>query len=124
MTLISDSLYHELILDLYRNPLHKKKLDTFDIAHHEINPLCGDEVSLFIKWDESDKVADIGWIGGGCAISQAASSWVTNFALHKTKDELRSLTIEALAQELGLTNLNPTRLRCASLTLKGLQKML
>jgi nitrogen fixation NifU-like protein len=119
-----DSLYHELILELNRNPLNKKILADFNAYQKEQNPLCGDEVELFLKFDEQNVLIDVGFQGEGCAISQAGVAMLTKHILGKTKDELQNITGEQLLAMLGLTNLNPTRMRCALLGLKTMQKAL
>jgi nitrogen fixation NifU-like protein len=115
-------LYSELLLDLYRHPLNKKKLVDFDANFSEFNPLCGDRVELFLKFNADGKLADIGFQGEGCAISQASVSLLTEHVKGKTKEEIQAITAESLLNLLGLKNLNPTRLRCALLGLKTIQQ--
>lgn len=117
-----EELYHELILDLYKNPLNKKRLDNFDISQVAYNPLCGEQIEIFVKFDANEKIIDISFEGEGCVISQAGGSVVTEFAKGKSKQEIQAITAETIAAELGLRNLNPTRLRCLLLALQALQK--
>jgi nitrogen fixation NifU-like protein len=121
---MNDELYRETILELYRNPKNKKILEDFTVYQKENNPLCGDEVELFLKFDTNGKLIDIGFQGEGCAISQAGVSMLTEFIKGKTEKELQTITGEDVLLMLGLQNLNPTRLRCALLGLKTLQKAL
>lgn len=116
-----DTLYHEIILDLYKHPLNKNKLVNFTISHQEHNPLCGDTVELFLKF-ENDKVIDVGWQGEGCAISQVSTSLLTDSIKGKSKKDLTKITKEEVLKALGLTSLNPTRMRCALLCLETLKK--
>ncbi len=116
---MTDALYHELILDLNRFPLNKKKLGKFDFRNRAHNPLCGDTVEIFIKFD-GDKIADIAWQGEGCAISTASASLLTDFLKNKNKSEIKKLTQAKVLKLLGLKKINPTRLRCALLALKCL----
>lgn len=116
-----DTLYHEILLDLYKHPLHKTKPAHFDVHHKEHNPLCGDVVELFVAFD-GNKITDIGWQGDGCAISQASTSLLTDAVKGKTKKQAATITKETVLENLGLTNLNPTRLRCALLCLEALKK--
>jgi nitrogen fixation NifU-like protein len=118
-----DLIYHELILELYRHPLNKKKLDDFTFHHKEFNPLCGDEVELFIKTDKDDKIIDIGFLGQGCALSQASTSILTEVLKKKTLTEAYKITTQEILQKLGLKKLNPTRLRCVGLPVEALQKI-
>lgn len=117
-----DELYHELILELYRHPLNKKHLSNFDYHYKEFNPLCGDEVELFIKTDKNGKIIDIGFQGNGCAISQASASILTEKIKNKLFKEARELQNDNLLEWLGLNNLNPTRVRCVTLSLECFKK--
>jgi nitrogen fixation protein NifU and related proteins len=71
-----DELYKEVILDHYRTPRNKGRLDPHDVALERNNPLCGDEIELFVKFD-GDKVGGIAFEGKGCSISQASASMMT-----------------------------------------------
>lgn len=116
-----DSLYHELILDLYRHPLNKVKPDMFNISYKENNPLCGDYVEYFIDLNDN-QIKKIGWLGEGCAISQAAASLLSDFVKGKTREEIQGISEKEVLQLLNLKDLNPTRLRCATLPLVAIQK--
>ena len=82
------SLYQELILDLARYPRGRGLEETADGSAHEINPTCGDEITLQVHLD-GDRIRRIGWIGDGCAISQASASILTDVAAGLTLPELR-----------------------------------
>ncbi len=71
-----DELYKEVILDHYRAPRNKGKLDPHDVALERNNPLCGDEIELFLHFD-GDSVDGIAFEGKGCSISQASASMMT-----------------------------------------------
>ncbi|MBA3431792.1 MAG: SUF system NifU family Fe-S cluster assembly protein [Actinobacteria bacterium] len=71
-----EDLYKEVILDHYRTPRHKGRLDPHDVALERNNPLCGDEIELFLKF-EGDTVQGIAFEGKGCSISQASASMMT-----------------------------------------------
>ena len=68
-----EDLYKEVILDHYRSPRNKGRLDPYDIVLERNNPLCGDEIELFLKFD-GDKLEGISFDGKGCSISQASAS--------------------------------------------------
>ena len=71
-------LYSEMILEYYKYPKNKKKLDNADIKYKLNNPLCGDECEIYVKLDEEKKVAEeITFDGRGCAISIASASILT-----------------------------------------------
>lgn len=71
-----EELYKEVILDHYRAPRNKGRLDPHDVALERNNPLCGDEIELFVNFD-GDTVADVKFDGKGCSISQASASMMT-----------------------------------------------
>jgi nitrogen fixation NifU-like protein len=71
-----DELYKEVILDHYRSPRNKGRLDPHDVALERNNPLCGDEIEIFLRFD-GDTVEGIAFEGKGCSISQASASMMT-----------------------------------------------
>jgi nitrogen fixation NifU-like protein len=111
-----DQLYRELILDHYKNPRNHGLLESADAQAEGQNPLCGDEVSVSVRLGPGDVVEDVGFEGRGCAISQAATSMLTDLVKGKTASEVASLPKEALLDELGIP-LTPVRLKCAILGL-------
>ena len=71
-----EELYKEVILDHYRAPRNKGRLDPHDVALERNNPLCGDEIELFLKFD-GDTLEGVAFEGKGCSISQASTSMMT-----------------------------------------------
>jgi len=71
-----EELYKEVILDHYRSPRNKGRVDPHDIALERNNPLCGDELELFVRYN-GDTLEAIGFEGKGCSISQASASMMT-----------------------------------------------
>ena len=71
-----EELYKEVILDHYRAPRNKGRLDPHDVALERNNPLCGDEIELFLKFD-GETVEGVAFEGKGCSISQASTSMMT-----------------------------------------------
>jgi nitrogen fixation protein NifU and related proteins len=71
-----EELYKEVILDHYRAPRNRGKLDHADIDHARDNPLCGDEVHLYVEIDDG-KIANVTFEGKGCSVSQASISMMT-----------------------------------------------
>jgi nitrogen fixation NifU-like protein len=72
-----DSLYQEIILDHYRNPVGRGLREPFEAQVHHINPTCGDEITLRVHLDgagDSATVVDISYDNQGCSISQASAS--------------------------------------------------
>ncbi|WP_040925720.1 Fe-S cluster assembly sulfur transfer protein SufU [Saccharomonospora marina] len=68
-----ESMYQEIILDHYKNPHGRGLREPYDAESFQVNPTCGDEVTLRVKL-EGDKVADVSYEGQGCSISQASTS--------------------------------------------------
>ena len=88
-----EDLYREIILDHYRSPRNRGELSV-PPAHKTdgFNPLCGDEVSVFLDVDEtSQTVRDIKISGQGCSISQASTSMMSAAVKGKSVDEARRL---------------------------------
>jgi nitrogen fixation NifU-like protein len=111
-----DQLYRELILDHYKNPRNHGLLESADASAEGQNPLCGDEVSVSVRLGEGGVIEDVGFEGRGCAISQAATSMLTDLVKGKTAEEVATMPKEELLDELGIP-LTPVRLKCAILGL-------
>jgi nitrogen fixation NifU-like protein len=78
----ADSLYQQIILDHYKHPKHHGLPSDFDAEVHHVNPTCGDEVTLRVRLD-GGTIADLGWDGEGCSISQAATSVMSELVVGK-----------------------------------------
>jgi nitrogen fixation NifU-like protein len=111
-----DQLYRELILDHYKNPRNHGLLESADATAEGQNPLCGDEISVSVRLRDGDVIEDVGFEGRGCAISQAATSMLTDLVKGKTAEEVAKMPKEELLDELGIP-LTPVRLKCAILGL-------
>src|SRR5579875_2775208 len=85
-----DSMYQQIILDHYKNPHHRGLADPFDAEVHHVNPTCGDEVTLRVRVADG-AVADLGWEGEGCSISQASTSVMSGLVVGKPVDEALAL---------------------------------
>lgn len=110
-----DSLYREVILDHYKNPRGHGVIDGADAEAEGQNPLCGDEVSIAVAF-EGDTIANVKFQGRGCAISQAATSMLTEMVKGRKATEVASLPRDELLDEVGIP-LTPIRLKCALLGL-------
>ena len=71
-----EELYKEVILDHYRAPRNKGRLDPHDVMLERNNPLCGDELELYLRFDGED-LEGISFEGKGCSISMASASMMT-----------------------------------------------
>lgn len=115
-----DDLYRELILEHYKNPGHRGKLDPNDISFADNNPLCGDHIQIDLRLDPQGRVADARFDGHGCAISQASADLLVESVIGKSVDEIKGLGKQHILDMLGI-ELGPVRLKCALLSLKVLK---
>jgi nitrogen fixation NifU-like protein len=131
-----DDLYREVILDHYSHPRNKGELPDPDIKVEGANPLCGDELSIFVKLD-GGRVADVRFTGRGCSISQASASMMTEQIKGKTIEEARALAARfkgmmqgqaidedemgELAALQGVRKF-PVRVKCATLSWVALEQ--
>jgi len=67
-------LYQQLILDHSKSPQGRVTLDSPTVSSHQLNPTCGDEVTLSLEIRD-DVIVAVGWDGHGCTISQASASF-------------------------------------------------
>ena len=93
------ALYQEMILDHYRRPRNKGTLPDADASVEMRNPNCGDVIDLQVNFS-GDNVAELRFSGGGCAISQASASMMTQIIAGKSASELD--VIRGLFRELML----------------------
>ncbi len=114
-----DEMYQEIILDYYRNPRNKGILPHPDIISHDSNTSCGDEITMQVLVKDS-RIGNVRFSGKGCAISQAAASMLTEYALGKSLEEVAKFN---KADALNLINIpiSCMRLKCALLGLKVLK---
>ena len=112
-----ESLYREVILDHYKNPRGHGVIEGADAEAEGQNPLCGDEVSVYVKFaGDGDTIEEVTFTGRGCAISQAATSMLTDLVAGRSAAEVSALPKEELLDEVGIP-LTPVRLKCAILGL-------
>ncbi|MEK6983768.1 MAG: Fe-S cluster assembly sulfur transfer protein SufU [Nanoarchaeota archaeon] len=113
-------MYQENILDHFKNPRNFGKIAKASVHHHEYNPLCGDEIDMFLVIDKNNKIADVKFSGHGCAISQASASMLTESIKGKNINEIEKLSKDYILEMLGIP-LSPVRLKCALLSLDTLK---
>ncbi|MEM3074176.1 MAG: SUF system NifU family Fe-S cluster assembly protein, partial [Nitrososphaerales archaeon] len=89
---MSSEIYRDMILDYYRHPRNYGSIEDAEIKVQESNPLCGDDIELYIKFDEEKNVKDIKFKGRGCAISVASASLMTELLKGKKLDNLLSFS--------------------------------
>ena len=96
-------LYQELILEHGKNPRNLGKTDNFNKDAKGNNPLCGDNVHVYLKLNDQRKVEDISFEGSGCAISMASASIMTDLIKGKSDNEAK----EIIEDFLGMIKENP-----------------
>lgn len=112
-------IYREQILDHYRNPRNFGTIEDPDITYEDTNPLCGDRIRIDLRVRDG-KIAEIKFSGRGCAISQAATSILTEIVEGQELDEVRGLSADDVLDELAIP-ISPARVKCALLGLKVLK---
>jgi nitrogen fixation NifU-like protein len=116
-----DQLYREVILDHYKNPRGHGLIEHPDAEAEGQNPLCGDEVSIYVAFgDDGDTIDEVKFSGRGCAISQAATSMLTEMVKGRSATDVATLPRDELLDEIGIP-LTPVRLKCALLGLSTLK---
>jgi nitrogen fixation NifU-like protein len=92
-----DTLYQEIILDHYKNPLNAGLREPFEAEVHHVNPTCGDEITLRVHLGRTSadsaqwRVEDVSYAAEGCSISQASTSVMTDLVIGKTVTEALSV---------------------------------
>src|SRR2546423_10681078 len=116
-----ESLYREVILDHYKNPRGHGVIEDPDAEAEGQNPLCGDEVSVYVAFGEDgETIDDVKFSGRGCAISQAATSMLMEMTKGRTAQQVATLDKDELLAEIGVP-LTPVRPKSAMLGLTTLK---
>ena len=119
-----EELYRENILEHYKRPHNwsppSPELEHVDLQFHDLNPLCGDELTVKLAVDGDERVTGVRFEGHGCAISQAAASMTSDEVVGMKLSELRELDRSFVLELLGI-DISATRMKCALLSLKVLK---
>ena len=134
-----DDLYRDIIIDHYRHPRHRGQLDAPTAAHEGLNPLCGDEVTVEVRLEDGT-LAETGYTGQGCSISQSSASMLMEAVEGKSVAEVRALIgdftkmmrgdgsvdPESLGDLEALSGVRkfPVRIKCATLAWHTLDEAL
>ena len=114
-----EDFYREYILDHYRKPRNFGHLENPTITFEDSNILCGDEIRIELLVDEEGRITDVRFWGKGCAISQAATSMLTETLRGQELSAVAVIPKEWVLDELGLgLGITPARMKCALLGLK------
>ena len=84
-------LYQEVILDHGKNPRNFRQPEDANCVERGNNPLCGDQLTVYLKVDEGRLIRDAAFEGRGCAISMASASMMTQIVCGKTVSQVQSL---------------------------------
>ncbi|MFJ6654396.1 Fe-S cluster assembly sulfur transfer protein SufU [Microbacterium sp. NPDC091313] len=96
-----DDLYREVILDHSRRPLGRGSTEGAAVTHHELNPTCGDEVTMGLTLSADGRIETLVWEGHGCSISTASASILTDLAADLPRAEAQELIDEFRAMLRG-----------------------
>ncbi len=87
-----EDLYREIVLDHYRNPRNRGELEPPAVRTEGFNPLCGDEIVVYLDVDDDGIIRDLKIGGQGCSISQSSASMMTAAVKGKTIAEAEQIT--------------------------------
>ena len=135
-------IYKQVIIENTKEKEHKKEIE--GIGKEGINPSCGDELKIFVKMNEDNTIIDeISFTGRGCAISEASANIMAEILKGKTKEDAKKIIttffdmiklnetddeklMEILGDAYAFKNISymPSRVKCAFLSWKTLEKIL
>ncbi len=114
--------YSDKIKDHYHNPRNAGKLDDADFVAEQINPFCGDETRIYIKYSNArgreHLIENISHETRGCMICVAAASVISEYAKGKTLSEIKKLESKEIEKMLGV-EISQARASCATLVIKA-----
>jgi nitrogen fixation protein NifU and related proteins len=110
------SEYIEYLLDHYQNPRTKHRMEGADVQLGGGNPGCGDLITIYLKLDENDRIAEASFEGEGCTISQAGGSIIAEMLPGMSLEEVKDLGTGTMIDEMG-EDIVKSRVRCATLAL-------
>ena len=85
-----NDLYQQVILDHCKQPRNFREMPQATCSAQGHNPLCGDQLKLFLQLD-GDVIEDASFLGSGCCISKASASLLTEFAKGRTKADVETM---------------------------------
>lgn len=108
-----DPLYREIILEHWQHPQNYGEIKDPDINATGNNPVCGDRIRMTAILQDG-RIADIAFIGEGCAISKASASLFTEHIKGKPLDKIKAMSNQDVIALLGI-DVTPARMKCALL---------
>ncbi len=116
-----NDIYREDLMEHYKNPQNRGKLESPDVEVVKKNPMCGDIITMQANIRHG-KLEDIMFDGEACAVCVASASILTDENKHKPLNDIKKYSKEDLLQNLGV-NLTTSRIKCATLPLEALQNL-
>lgn len=89
---MQNSFYNEILTDHNLHPAHKEKIEGANFSLEGVNPSCGDDIILSLRVNDKGIIEDGGFVGEGCAISQASADIMLDLIIGKTKEEALHLS--------------------------------
>mgnify|MGYP001620080663 FL=1 len=115
-------IYKENVIDHYQHPKNKREMLECTVKHREVNLLCGDTITIYVKVKDKE-IEEISFTGNGCAISQASASLLTENLKGRSIEEAKNIEEKEVFSLLGIP-ISHTRTKCALLSLKTLHHAL
>ncbi len=114
-------MYRDNIMDHYKKPRNFGELQGVTAKAHGANPLCGDELDFYLAFDADDKVSEVKFFGRGCTITIASASMLSEKLTGMSRADVNRLKNDEAVKLLGV-EINPARLKCATLALETVQQ--
>jgi nitrogen fixation NifU-like protein len=137
----AEEIYQAVIMDRARHPRHQRRLEVFDAEAREVNPLCGDRVTVRLCCDAGGRITELGYEARACAICLAATDLMADIATGMTAAEVDATAAmfeaairsgESIGEDSILSSLRPfqalrdtpSRIGCATLGWRSLSMAL
>ena len=112
---MNDNLTRAYIMDIYNNPSNYGKIQDYDFSKKENNPLCGDNITIYVKLNKNI-IENISFESAGCIISNVSASILTKEIKGRSIADIKNnLKFEDIKEKL-LIKLTPSREQCARLS--------
>ena len=119
---MNSELYREQIIDLYKYPNNKGIIEDMTHSHHENNPTCGDEITIYLKVQD-EKINKVKFEGSGCAICIASTSLLTDEIKGQSVENVKEISDDSVLEMLQIP-ISAGRLKCALLGLRAVNNAL
>lgn len=117
---MSDDLYHQQILEIFKDPSHFGEMKNPDQVLTETNASCGDSFTFYLKLSQDKQsIENITFTGLGCVISTASASLLIDYLISKPVTTINQIDQKSMESLLGIT-ITPARLKCLMLAQRAL----